>query len=286
MKTACVLLLYCLTFSVTAEILDKKTIDNGGSGPFKAIAASESSLPDYVVYRPKDLQSVAKKQQALPLIVFANGGCNDTSYPFERMLSEVASHGYLVVALGSLQRRLDDRTLNKSPNQQMPQAIDWAQSQNQAASSAYFNKIDMAHVAFAGQSCGGAQVLAMADDPRVTSYLMFNSGIGDMTMAEADQESLQQLHAPTLYLIGGESDVAYENALKDYQRITRVPVAFANAINAGHSGTFEEPNGGAFAQMALKWLDWQLKSKNENSAVFLKNDLKAFPNWTMKSKNF
>ncbi|WP_018983632.1 poly(ethylene terephthalate) hydrolase family protein [Salinimonas chungwhensis] len=286
MKTASTLLLYCLTFSVAAEIVDQKTIDDGGSGPFKAIATSESSLSDYVVYRPKDLQSAAKQQHALPLIVFANGGCNDTSLPFERMLSEVASQGYLVVALGAMQRSLDDRTLKKSPNEQMPQAIDWAQSQNKTESSVYYNNIDTAHVAFAGQSCGGAQVLAMADEPRVTSYLMFNSGIGDMTMADADQQSLQLLHAPTLYLIGGESDVAYENALKDYQRITNVPVAFANAINAGHSGTFEEANGGAFARMALKWLDWQLKGKKENSAVFLKSDLSDFPGWTMKSKNF
>jgi dienelactone hydrolase len=269
-----------------AQVQTTKTIDNGGSGPYEAIAATEASLPDYVVYRPKNLASTAEQAGALPVVVFANGGCNDTSLPFERMLSEIASHGYIVIALGAMQNTLDDRPLNKSPNTKMPEAIDWISAQTSRTESAYHQAANLNEIAFAGQSCGGAQVLAMAADPRVDTYLMFNSGIGDMTMSEADRSSLKNVHGPIVYLIGGESDVAFPNAQLDYQRLNHVPVAFADAIDAGHSGTFEEPYGGSFARMALKWLDWQLKGESSNADVFLKADLEAFPRWTMKAKNF
>lgn len=283
------LIVFCIilpTLVACASGFEKsKTIDDGGSGPHTAIAVTETSLRDYVVYRPKNIAS-AKQEGPLPVVIFANGGCNDTSLPFEKMLSEIASHGYLVIALGAMQESLDDRPLNKSPNEKMPEAVDWIAHQNASKKSDYYQAANLDKVAFGGQSCGGAQVLAMAEDPRIETYLMFNSGIGDMTMSDADRDSLNQVHAPIVYIIGGESDVAFDNAQLDYERLNQVPVAFANAIDGGHSGTFEEPYGGSFAAMALIWLDWQLKDQEANAQVFLEGELDNFPGWTMKAKNF
>lgn len=87
----------------------RKIIDDGGSGPFKAEAVSDPSLDNYVVYRPADYKAAVKAEGPLPLLVFANGGCNDTSLPHERMLNDIASHGYLVVALGQMQDSINDR---------------------------------------------------------------------------------------------------------------------------------------------------------------------------------
>ncbi len=263
-----------------------KIIDQGGSGPFKAIAMSDGKLPDYVIYRPEDIKAAVQSDGPLPVMIFANGGCNDTSLPFERMLSQIASQGYLVIALGEMQQSLDDRPLKKSPNAQMPAAIDWLSLQSENNQSDYYQSVDLKNIAFTGQSCGGAQVLAMASDPRVSSYIMFNSGIGNMTMAAASQEDLANLHAPIVYIVGGKSDVAYENARLDYQRIKNVPIAFANAIHGGHSGTYEALYGGSFTQMALKWLDWQLKGEQANADIFLQNNLSEFPDWTMDAKQF
>ncbi len=285
MKRIVLCFIFLIPMACVSGVEKSKTIDDGGSGPYKAIAATEKTLRDYVVYRPEDIAS-AKQDAPLPVVVFANGGCNDTSLPFERMLSEIASHGYIVIALGAMQNSLDDRTLNKSPNEKMPEAVDWIAEQTTSEQSEYYQATNLDKIAYAGQSCGGAQVLAMAGDPRIETYLMFNSGIGDMTMSEADRNSLNQVHAPIIYLIGGESDVAFDNAQLDYERLKQVPVAFANAIDGGHSGTFEEPYGGSFAKMALKWLDWQLKGQETNAQVFLKGQLDSFPGWTMKAKHF
>ena len=201
------------------------------------------------------------------------------------MLSEVASHGYVVVAIGALQMEQGERETAQSPDYELLRGLDWITERAAVEDSDYFGTVDPQKVAVAGQSCGGAQVMRIADDPRATTYLMINSGMGDMTMAGASTASLAEVHGPVLYMEGGESDVAYKNGLLDYDRIDHVPVAFANHETAGHGGTFAEANGGSFASMALAWLDWQLKD-GDATAVFLDGELREFPGWTMKAKNF
>ncbi|WP_339689389.1 alpha/beta hydrolase [uncultured Pseudoalteromonas sp.] len=279
--------LICLIPSLSfAKTADFKVIDQGGSGPFSAIAATETSLSDYVIYRPKQLSAGQNPSTKLPVMVFANGGCMDTSFPFEHMLSDIASHGYLVIALGKMQNSLDDRPLNKASNSMIPHAIDWITAQSSNPLSEFYQSANLEKIAIAGQSCGGAQLLATAADKRVSSYLMFNSGIGDMTMANADVKSLQNLHAPVIYLVGGPTDIATDNAKLDYQRINHVPVIFANHKTAGHSGTFEQPFGGSFSKLAIKWLDWQLKDKQSNSGLFLQGQTADFVSWDIKAKQF
>ena len=264
----------------------RKIIEDGGSGQFKAEAVSERTLPGFVVYKPQNMLAAVEHEGPLPLLVFANGGCNDTSIPHEKMLNDLASYGYVVIALGEMQERLDDRELHKSPNEDMKRAIDWAERQTRDRNSEYYRGIDMEYVALGGQSCGGAQVLANCADKRVKTYLMFNSGIGNMEMSGATKADLKNLHGPILYIIGGEGDVAYQNAIVDYENISHVPVAFANHLRVGHGGSFHEPFGGSFSRMARMWLSWQFKDQRQNIDVFLRNSLNGFPDWTMKARNF
>ncbi|WP_404341782.1 alpha/beta hydrolase [Pseudoalteromonas mariniglutinosa] len=279
--------LLCLIPSLCfAKIAEFKVIDKGGSGSFSAIASTDTSLDGYVVYRPKELNNAVKQSSKLPVVVFANGGCMDTSFPFQHMLSNIASHGYIVIALGKMQNSLADRALNKASNTMIPLAIDWISAQTNNSISEFYATANLKKIAVAGQSCGGAQLLATAADTRITSYIMFNSGIGDMTMANASKQSLQNLHAPVIYLVGGSSDVATNNAKLDYQRINHVPIVFANHRTAGHSGTFEQPFGGSFSALAIKWLDWQLKNQQHNAALFLQSQATQFPAWDIQAKQF
>lgn len=279
-------LLLAMALPAAAQAKERvKIIDQGGSGPYKAEAREEKSFKDAVVYKPVDMKSACSQAGRLPVLVWANGGCNDTSLPHERMLNEVASHGYVVIALGSMQDRIDDRPLKKSPNEQMVQAMDWITDQAASKRSDYYQVVDPEKIGVAGQSCGGAQALVASSDPRVKTTVMVNSGMGDMQMSGASKESLQSLHAPILYMPGGESDVAYRNAVLDYARIGHVTAAFANHLTAGHGGDYALPNGGSFARMLTAWLDWQLKGKSERGNIFMKNQLDEFPEWTMRSKD-
>ncbi|MFT2009257.1 chlorophyllase/cutinase-like alpha/beta fold protein [Pontibacter sp. 13R65] len=284
-KVILTLTLFCaMAANAFAQVVDSKTIDNGSSGPYKAFAAKEATLPDFVVYRPKDIKAAAKAEGKLPVIVFGNGGCANTSITHERVLSEIASHGYIIVAIGPLAKTPVEKP-SSTESSMMIDAVNWIESQSKDKKSEYHKLVDLGKIAAMGQSCGGAQVLYASADPRIKSSVMFNSGIGNMTMAKADKETLQKLHSPIVYIIGGPSDVAYPNAELDYERIEHVPVAVTN-LDAGHMGTFGEEYGGSFSRMALAWLDWQFKGRKENAAVFLNKDLAKFPGWTVKAKNF
>ncbi len=275
-----------------------KVVEYGGSGRHKAIAVREKSLPDFVVYRPQNMDAAMRvgrqgmwaagnaKTEKLPVLVFCNGGCMDTSIGYENMLSDIASHGYVVVAIGELQMFAQHDKDQHTPSSMVKKALDWISQQAADPASPYYNKIDTEKIAAAGHSCGGAQVLANAADQRLKTYIILNAGMGKMTMADASAKSLKSLHAPILYLVGGTTDVAWKNAQTDYDAIKKNPVVLADNTQSGHGGTYEQPNGGANARMVRAWLDWQLKGRQDGKKTFIDGDLNGYDGFTIKHKNF
>ncbi len=264
-----------------------KVPDFGGSGHYKAIAVREKTLPDFVVYHPLNMNSaVARSKAKLPILIFANGGCMDTSIGYENMLTDIASYGYVVVAIGAMQMFAQHDKEKHTPSSMVKQAMDWICQQAQDPNSTFYNKVDIEKIAAAGHSCGGAQVLANAADTRLKTYIILNAGMGKMTMADANAKSLKKLHAPILYLVGGEGDVAWKNAQMDYKAIKKVPVVLADNTKSGHGGTYNQPHGGANSVMVRSWLDWQLKGNKMFDALFLDGNLRDYPEWTIMKKNF
>ena len=277
----------------TVSFEQLKVPDYGGSGRHKAVAVREKSLPDFVVYRPMNIDAAMTvgrpgmfatgqpKKEKLPVLIFCNGGCMDTSIGYENMLTDIASYGYVVVAIGELQMLAQHEKDQHTPSSMVKLALDWICD----PASPYYNYIDTEKIAAAGHSCGGAQVLANAADPRLKTYLILNAGMGKMTMADASAKSLKNLHGPILYLVGGTSDVAWQNAQQDYKAIKRVPVVLADNTQSGHGGTYEQPGGGANARMVRAWLDWQLKGVQENEKLFIGGDLTGYDGFTIQHKN-
>lgn len=259
-----------------------KVIDGGGSGPYSAVALKEKSLSKYVVYRPWNLRVAVRREGKLPILLFANGGCMDTSVGYERMLTEIASHGYVVVAIGEMQVYLFDRKENSTPSSMLKDAMDWIVAQSADANSDYYNMVDVDKIAAAGHSCGGAQVLYNAKDPKLKTYLIMNAGMGMMEMAGASKKNLKQLHAPIIYMTGGEGDVAYHNAEMDFNSIKKVWAVWADNPKAGHGGTYNQPNGGSFAKMATDWLDLILKKRDKNLESFTVKSKEIYSDWKFK----
>jgi len=81
------------------------------------------------------------------------------------------------------------------------------------------------------------------------------------------KDKLTEIHTPVIYILGGKTDIAYENGMDDFHRISHVP---ACAINypVGHGGTYRQPHGGEFTVPALAWLDWQLKGNRQAARMF------------------
>lgn len=262
--------------------LQMKVPDGGGSGAYKAVALKEKTLTDFVVYRPLDMKNAVRREGKLPILLFANGGCMDTSVGYERMLTEIASHGYVVVAIGEMQVYQFDRKENSTPSSMLMQAMNWIVEQSKTPGSDYCDMVDTDKIAAAGHSCGGAQVLFNAKEPRLKTYLILNAGMGTMEMAGASAKNLIQLHAPIIYMTGGEGDVAYRNAEQDYNSISNVHAVWADNAQAGHGGTYNQPYGGSFGKMAVDWLDWHLKGNTGNAANFITTN-PSYKEWTIKS---
>ena len=284
-----------------AEI--NKRPDTPGTGRFPAMKEEVASLPRHVVYRPKDLATLGNTK--LGVVAWGNGGCSDDGASSRFHLLEIASHGYLVIASGRILSgpgAPPREPRPATPQGQLPpprtqvsdltDAVDWALAENTRAGSPYFGRIDPALIAYSGWSCGGVQALQVAKDPRVKTLVIHNSGVlnngpTNMTGVSVGKEVLQTLHTPVIYIEGGPTDIAYENGMDDFKRITHVPAAMAN-LPVGHGGTFQEPNGGAAASVAVSWLNWQLRGDAQSAKRFVGEDcgLCKDAQWSLQRKQF
>ncbi|TCK85535.1 hypothetical protein C8N28_0844 [Albibacterium bauzanense] len=291
----CVSLLSVLTPVYAQQTADpirtsSRVIEDGGTGPYNAIMLSEATLPSHTVFRPKDLSSFGNNQK-LPIIAWGNGACANSPWEHVNFLSEVSSYGFLVVAIGPMPME-GEKGSGRSTSTQLTDAINWAIAQNGDKNSPYYNKIDIENVAVSGMSCGGLQTLEVASDPRVSTVVVYNSGIfntpgnGISNMPNLTKENLKKIHSPTLYMLGGEEDIAYANGIDDYRQINHVPVFVAN-MDVGHGGTYGQPHGGEFAKLATAWYKWQLMDDVEAGKMFTGEPagLAKNSNWRFEKKN-
>ena len=85
--------------SMPVQAQNSRIVEDGGSGPYKAIMMEEASLTTHTIFRPQDLSKFDKKN-LLPVIVWGNGGCANSPSGHVNFLNEVASQGFLIVAIG------------------------------------------------------------------------------------------------------------------------------------------------------------------------------------------
>jgi dienelactone hydrolase len=269
----------------------------------------EPNLPTHTVYRPRDLAAAPK----LPIIVWGNGGCANFGNRFRYFLTEIASHGYVAIAIGPIgPSYLEGNTSQVPPGTAPPpargpgdvlpppetrsgqliDAINWALAENDRPGSPFQHKLDTDRIAVMGQSCGGLQAIVASADPRVKTSVIWNSGVlpdgqRNMPGAEGTKAGLAQLHAPVAYISGDSSDIAYANANDDFERITSIPALRAYEKGVGHMGTYRLPNGGEFAAVGVAWLDWQLKGSATAARWFVGPDCRLCtdPNWVVRKKN-
>ena len=255
-------------------MLKERIIEHGGTGAYKAIMKEVPGLKEHTVFCPQDL-SQFDAQHPLPVLVWGNGACANSPFEHMNFLNEIASHGYLVLATGIIP--MDDEWYKgpMSRSEQQIESIDWAIAQNADPESPFYQKIDVKSICVSGMSCGGLQTLFNCADPRIKSLMICNSGlfnqqnaaqaVGGMPMPP--KEKLNEIHTPIIYILGGETDIAYGNGMDDFHRIKPVPACAVNDP-VGHGGTYREPHGGEFTVVALAWLDWQLKGDKQAEKLF------------------
>jgi dienelactone hydrolase len=256
-----------------------------GSGPNRVVRLIETDLTEHTIYRPVDLKHAGK----LPIVAFANGACRNTSTEYAAFLSEIASHGYLVIAVGRDDQPMDPaspgqttspdgRLLQVIDEKVLNQAVDWAIARNADAASPYRRRLRTNRIAYMGHSCGGMQALTASADARATTTVVLNSGYYRKPPAKPPgplpaYRRWSDLHAPTLILTGGPKDVAYTIAKDSYAdgAAANLPMFLASLPPLAHSGAYVKPDL-EWSRVVVAWLDWQLKGDRKARAQFVGKD--------------
>lgn len=294
------------------------TVGKGGSGPYKSILVGQPDLSTHTIYRPADLAPFGQKAK-LPIIAWANGGCANSSAQYRNFLSEIASHGFLVVAVGPLQNTLiQGAAAPRAESKLLISGIDWVIAENRRPDSPYYQKIDTAKIAMAGQSCGGVQALQESADSRIVTTAIWGSGIPSAPRSTTGPEPatprtplpgmpsdplavLSKLHGPVAFFYGGELAIE-EAANEDFGLIDQVPVVVGRyqfpdrklgawdpaGWGLGHyPASFWEPDAGVFGVAGVAWFKWQLKGDNSAAALFSGSPSgleKMDAKWSLKKK--
>jgi hypothetical protein len=83
------------------KLPDATAVANAGmgakpTGQFTVVVESDPGIADHTVYRPDPIGTMKH-----PIVAWGNGGCSKDSTGFAEFLSELTSHGFLIIADGT-----------------------------------------------------------------------------------------------------------------------------------------------------------------------------------------
>lgn len=250
---------------------------SGDPGVHAVKVVVSPDLPNHTLYVPQDVPAGSK----LPVLAWGEGGCFSngliTSFAF---LKDIAAHGFLVIANGGPAQFSFQTATDVS---YFDQTLAWVAAQNSQPGSPYQGKLAANKIAVAGWSCGGLQSYReVAKNPAVTTLGIFDSGL-----LIPNQAILDTVKIPTLYVLGGPRDIAYRHGEYDFAHLPAGTKAFVASKDTGHLGTFWQPHGGAWADVAVSWLRWQLKGSTAAAKQFVgpQCGLCVDPAWTVERHN-
>jgi hypothetical protein len=251
------------------------------TGPFAVVVEHDPGLATHTIYRPRELS-----MNEHPVVVWGEGGCAKNGLMFPEYLSEIASHGFVVIADGPPIARqaggpgagggggpppgagggapapaggggppADRWTMVDGTA--LVAAMDWLEAESKSRNSRFYGKVNVERIAAMGMSCGGLMAYGASNDARVATVGIWNSGLFE---DERNAGVYAGIHSPVLIVTGGESDIAYANGKRDSEVMPpRIPVFYGVYPSVGHGGTYNQDNGGPFGVVAVAWLKWQLQ---------------------------
>lgn len=227
-----------------------------GSGTHKVTVETnaDAGIKEGTIFRPTDLGGTEK----YPIFVWGEGGCSQNGMDTAAAMAEIASHGYFVVADGVPKNPPANRPLGNdvvAMAKPLLAYVTWAIAENGKPCSAYFNSLDTTKVASNGFSCGGLMSEGTAADTRITTWGLNSSGL-----MGANEAFYKTVRTPVLMVLGGPSDTAYKNGMRDYDNISAlgIPILLFSK-DIGHGGDLFSTRGGDFTKINLAWLNWHLK---------------------------
>src|SRR5688572_29433080 len=172
--------------------VDVQQTGNPPTGPFPIVIEHDPGLATHTIYRPRELT-----MDDHPVLVWGEGGCAKNGLMFPEYLSEIASHGFVVIADGAPIARpaggagaggggpppgaggggppADRFTMVNGTA--LVAAMDWLEAESKKRNSRFYGKVDVERIAAMGMSCGGLMSYGASNDPRVATVGVWNSGL-------------------------------------------------------------------------------------------------------------
>ncbi len=254
------------------------TADPTAAGPFqvesdKNVGPLAGYIPDPIygneqqrfnVYRPKNL---ATSGYCHPILVWANGHTDNPepnpplcvvdaatgkwcgTYP--GIINQLASHGFVVIA------SLSTTTSRGDP---LPTIVglNWLLAQAEDPTSAYYHRLDTAHIGALGHSEGGMSTCMAGSDPRISAIATISG-----------TSAISGLHGPALFFCGAKDTLATCDGIeKNFNTVTDQPAIFIDNLSADHGSWEGQGTQGPDISGMTAWFRTHLMGDTENRKRF------------------
>lgn len=264
MKTTLSALALVALSSATPVSLKERQGQSTGDGPFAPAGYyTSNALQGHTFYAPKEIPEGTK----LPVMLWGNGGCSADATGQAPFLTQLASHGVLVIASGTPGGQ------GSTTADVMKASIDFISTN---AGQGEFASVDASRITAAGWSCGGVEAYAQIWDDRVQSVGIWSSGLlTNYTAAE-------NFRKPVFFFLGGQSDIAFGNGERDYNAMPAGIPKWKGNLDVGHGGTYTDFNGGKFGVIGGHWVEWTMRG-NTSASEYLTGDGAKADGWQVVS---
>lgn len=221
------------------------------AGRYAVNITTDPNFPDRTLYLPTGVPA----GERIPILAWQNGMCYLYGRMYQAFLSEIAAHGYLVIAPGP-PNNMTGRSNAGWQTASIAQAKQWDRAPFTVAAD---------KVAVAGHSCGGGETtrnLAADTAGVIRTGILMNSPGGS--------SAFSRVSAPMLWVHGGKVDTeAAMDANFAWVQQNRPDLAVVEVgLQTGHLGSFWSARGGIYAETVVHWLDWLLKDDTAAGAWF------------------
>jgi hypothetical protein len=196
-------------------------------GPAAGVGTDGGAQPTFTLVRPTDL-----RQGGLchPVITWGNGHGTTPSL-YARLLNQLASHGFVVIASNSSQVSMGDPP-------PMLVGVTWVIEQNSDPASVLYQRIDTSHIGASGHSEGALSTMRAGADARIVTIAPIEGSM-----------ATKSLHGPALLMCGGmDTTLPCDGHVTSFNGITNQPVMLADQLAATHT-SWVGGGGGAGATL-------------------------------------
>lgn len=236
------------------------------TGPYPTTTTSFPKLPSHTIYAPSNFSAVP---DTIPVLIWGNNACSTTGDPYKVLNEELASWGMLVLACGAPVSAL--RTIPSHAGEG-----EWA-------------NIDGQKIGMLGTSCGGVELYTAAEDERVLSLAVLDTGSAS-TSTQESRRLAANATKPVLFFSTESASARFvsldggEGVKGEFDAIAKGVPAWYGVLPGTDVGTLDEGGAGKMGRAVRFWAQWMVAGNEMGSEFFVDAAGAESEGWTVVRK--